>query len=123
MNQEAEKYLSQIAQKVTEGQITLFLGAGCSDVAGLPDWKSLTKSIKNKFVDCDQEKNNFFELCKDILNTPGYDRNQLEKFISDKLRSLEILDEYKELCKYNWQSIFTTNYDLLGSVDIFGITA
>lgn len=111
MNNETEKWLIDITKKIKESKISLFLGAGCSIESGLPSGPELTKRLKLEFPNCNTKIENFFELCQDIVDTPPYDKDQLDSFITNQLNVFEVSKGHQELCKYDWCSIFTTNYD------------
>ncbi len=49
MNDAAQKYLEEILQKVQQGNVVFFLGAGASHAAGGPTGKKLTEMIKERF--------------------------------------------------------------------------
>lgn len=111
MNSSVEKQLQPLLEKIKNGNVALFIGAGCSISAGLPDGKSITNSLKEHFPNCNQELQNFMDVCQDIEETPPYDSTQLHDFIKQKLDLYEITESHKALTKYPWSSIFTTNFD------------
>jgi hypothetical protein len=106
-----EKQLLPIIEKIKTGNVALFIGAGCSISAGLPDSKNLIKSLKQFFSEANQELENFMDLCEDIEETPPYDSVQLHNFIKEKLDLFEVKESHKILTKYPWSAIFTTNFD------------
>jgi hypothetical protein len=111
INNNIEKYLQEVFQQVQHGKVVLFLGAGASHVAGGPTGKKLTEMIKEKFPHIDQSLNNFIEVCQDVIDTPPYNRNELEEFIRNTLNILQPAYAHKIMTKYNWAAIFTTNFD------------
>jgi hypothetical protein len=111
MLDDTQKYLKEILQKVQQGNVVLFLGAGTSHAVGGPTGKKLTEMIKERFPKIDQSLNNFIEVCQDVIDTPPYNRNELEEFIRSKLENLQPNDAYKTMTKFDWAAIFTTNFD------------
>ncbi len=111
MNNNTKEYLKGVLQQVQQGKVVLFLGAGASHAAGGPLGKKITEMIKEKFPNINQSLDNFIDVCQDVIDTPPYDRNQLEDFIRSKLDSLQPTKAHKLMTKYDWSSIFTTNFD------------
>jgi tetratricopeptide (TPR) repeat protein len=111
MNDDTQKYLDEILQKVQQGDVVSFLGAGASHAAGGPTGKKLTEMLKERFPKIDQSLNNFIDVCQDVIDTPPYNRNELEDFIRSKLEPLQPTDAHKAMTKFNWAAIFTTNFD------------
>jgi hypothetical protein len=98
---------------VGERKVVLFMGAGCSICAGAPSGKQLTELIRKKFPRASSEANNLFDLCQDIIETPGYNLLELEQFIKGILKNLKPTKWHEILSQQNWKAIFTTNYDNL----------
>lgn len=111
LENDSEKYLQEILQGIKEEKVVLFLGAGASHTAGGPTGKKLTEMIKEKFPNINQSLDDFIEVCQDVIDTPPYNRIDLEEFIKSKLRPLQPTTAHTIMTKYNWASIFTTNFD------------
>ena len=111
MNNNAEEHLRQILRQVQQGSLALFLGAGASHAAGGPLGGKLTDLIKKRFPKIDQALSGFIEVCQDVIDTPPYNRNELEDFIRSKLALLQPTEEHKIMTKYDWAAIFTSNVD------------
>ncbi|MCK4384732.1 MAG: SIR2 family protein, partial [candidate division Zixibacteria bacterium] len=111
LSEDGKKDLVEILQKIQQGKVTLFLGAGASHAAGGPMGRKLTEMIKEKFPNINQSLDNFIDICQDVIDTPPYDRNQLEDFIRSKLDSLQPTNAHKIMTRYDWAAIFTTNFD------------
>ena len=107
----AENSLREITGQIQQGKVVLFLGAGASHAAGGPTGEKLTEMIKQNFPNIDQNLNNFIDVCQDVIDTPPYDRNQLEEFIINKLVSLQPSNSHRIMTKYDWSAIFTSNFD------------
>jgi len=112
----AENSLREITGQIQQGKVVLFLGAGASHAAGGPTGEKLTEVIKQNFPNIDQNVNNFIDVCQDVIDTPPYDRNQLEEFIISKLASLQPSNSHRIMTMYDWSAIFTTNFDDLVEV-------
>jgi hypothetical protein len=108
--------LNEILGQIKKGRVVLFLGAGASHVAGGPSGKKLTEMLKANFPKIDQSLNSFIEVCQDIIDTPPYNRNELESFIKDNLGKLQPTDYHKIMTRYDWPAVFTTNFDDLVEV-------
>jgi tetratricopeptide (TPR) repeat protein len=106
-----EDYIEQISQKIDEGRVVLFLGAGASAAANAPQQDELVTWIKQKFSKLDPGLKRLVDVCEDYLETRGYDIKDLEEFITEKLRDLKPSAAHLSLTKYNWPAIFTTNFD------------
>ncbi|MBN2314479.1 MAG: SIR2 family protein [Sedimentisphaerales bacterium] len=113
---ETENSLREIISQIAKGKVVLFLGAGASHSAGGPSGKKLTQMIKSKFPKIDQDQNDFIEVCQDVVDTPPYDKNNLDEFVREKLLSLQPSSSHKAMTRYNWAAIFTTNFDDLVEV-------
>jgi hypothetical protein len=111
MNNNAEERLQQILGQAQQGKVALFLGAGASHAAGGPLGGKLTELIKKKFPKIDQSLSAFTEVCQDVIDTPPYNRNELEDFIRSKLDLLQPTEEHRIMTKYDWAAIFTSNFD------------
>jgi hypothetical protein len=51
------------------------------------------------------------EVCQDILDTPPYDRVQLEEAVWTRLNTLQPTDAHRAITEHHWAAIFTTNFD------------
>jgi hypothetical protein len=111
MNNNAEEHLQQILRQVQQGSVVLFLGAGASHASGGPLGGKLTDLIKERFPKINQSLPGFIEVCQDVIDTPPYNRNELEEFIRNKLDLLQPTEEHKIMTKYDWAAIFTSNFD------------
>ena len=116
MDNDTKKALQEILNQIEQGKVALFLGAGASRSAGGPTAKKLTEIIKEKFPNVTQTLNDFIEVCQDVIDTPPYNRNELEEFIRSKMDSLQPTQAHKIMTKYDWAAIFTTNFDDLVEV-------
>jgi len=108
-----QSHLAEILEKIQEGRVVLFLGAGCSTVEGGPSGDELADMIKKQFPKSQQNLNNLLDICQDVVDTPPYDQQQLEDFVVGKLDSLKPGQSHLCMTKYDWAALFTTNYDNL----------
>jgi NAD-dependent SIR2 family protein deacetylase len=106
-----EDYLDEIAGKLQNGRVMLFLGAGSSAAAGAPLQKKLVDLVKEKYPKLDQTRNNLLDICQDFTETEGYNIKDLEEFITRQFRDLQPSEAHIALTAYNWPAIFTTNFD------------
>jgi len=108
-----ETHLREILEKIKEGKVVLFLGAGASFGAGAPGADALSGMIKQEFPKVGQDLNNLLDICQDVVDSPPYNKEQLEDFVTGKLDSLKPTKSHQQMTKYDWSAIFTTNYDNL----------
>jgi DNA replication protein DnaC/tetratricopeptide (TPR) repeat protein len=102
---------ARLFKKVRQGKAVLFVGAGASVSAGAPLGGKLAESIHREFLPgVSNTSEDFIEVCTRVLDTPGVDRATVEEFIRTKL-DLQPSSAHKALSRYQWQAIFTTNYD------------
>lgn len=111
MDNGTQKALQELLHQIQQGKVAMFLGAGASHGAGGPTGKKLTEMIKEKFPNINQSLNDFIEVCQDVIDTPPYNRNELEDFIKSTMDSLQPTRSHKIMSKYDWPAIFTTNFD------------
>jgi len=111
LDDEAVQDVSQISTTIQKGEAVLFLGAGASRGAGVPLGGELGEMIKEEFPLIDQRLDNLIDVCQSVIDTPPYNRNQLEEFIADKFLAVKPSREHEELPDYDWSAIFTTNFD------------
>ena len=112
MNNSGGEHIQQILGQVQQGKVVLFLGAGASHAAGAPLGGKLTELIKNNFPKIDQTLSGFIEVCQDMIDTPPYNRTELEDFIRSKLDLLQPTEEHKIMTEYDWAAIFTSNFEI-----------
>jgi len=113
MQPEDARHLEHIFEKVSLGKATLFLGAGASVSAGAPDSETLIQKLKDRFRNVHTNATDLFSVCQDIVETAPFGRNELEAFIRSQFETLEPTSAHFSMAKYDWQAIFTTNYDRL----------
>lgn len=111
IDKNAMELLREIMPKIQTGSVALFLGAGASIPAGAPSGLQLSEMIKERFQNIDMTLEDFIEICQDVIDTPPYNRNELEEFIVSKIGSLQPTNYHKTITKYDWAAIFTTNFD------------
>lgn len=111
--------LSSLKEKIKNGQVILFVGAGLSATLGLPSWNDLIKHLANELgyderIFAGYERNmvlaEYYELHKGGLEglASWMRRNWSEDQYREKIRNSGI---YKDLTQLNFPVIYTTNYD------------
>ena len=104
--------MQRIIDLLKSNQTTLFLGAGSSIGIGGPSGDKLLKKVIDKFSDVEfSNNNNFFDVCKDIIDSENHSRPELEQFVIKQLSGLYPNKNHNELVSLPWKCIFTTNYD------------
>jgi tetratricopeptide (TPR) repeat protein len=113
METDKQVHLAEVLQKLKDGKVILFLGAGCSFNAGGPSGDELASMIKQQFPKIQQNLENLLDICQDVIETLPYDQQELEDFVVSKLDTLKPSQSHLDLPKYDWAALFTTNYDNL----------
>jgi hypothetical protein len=106
-----EGHLRRIQDKMALGKVVLFLGAGASIAAGAPSSEELTEIVKKRFPSVSVDSSDFMKVCNEVLETDGVDRRDLENLIVGQFDTLSPTETHKEMTKYDWAAIFTTNFD------------
>ena len=105
----------------------LFIGAGLSQSAGLPNWEGLLNDLIALAEQVSYKPNkDFIDSCKELVKQPPKFlilAQELKDFLQDSFRKY-IIEKYSDQCppptedhialiKYPYQFIITTNYDTL----------
>ncbi len=109
--EDLDSILQPISAEIKKGRAVLFLGAGASMPAGGPSTAELVQLLKDNFHRCSNSSDDLLDLCQEIVDTPGYDLQQLEEVVTKRLATCKATDEHKLIPNYPWSTIFTTNYD------------
>jgi len=112
-NLNEEDYMEFIFQKIYEGKVVLFLGAGASVTSGGPVSSELVKRLHIKFEKVNKEIADLNELCEAIEFTEIYGRKEVYNYLQEIFINLKPSESHKILSKYDWLAIFTTNYDTI----------
>lgn len=106
----AKQFLEHFSEIAINDEVSLFLGAGISNSAGHPTWKSLLDPCAQKLGIEITGETDLFLLAQYYANTFGY--NDLKKIINDNINSFnQESSVVNELLDLNFKSIWTTNYD------------
>ena len=111
---------NSLSEKIQKENIAIFIGAGLSVAAGLPDWKSLTIAILEGLKDREPRANGFVDALNNNLFEPIDILNKIQPLKSFAIELFE-----KEIRKYDKvqptsmhskvskisSRIITTNYD------------
>jgi len=114
--------LAALANYVREGKCVLFVGAGLSRAAGLPDWATLMQTVVGETTMAvpgarDElqtllARGKYIELadqCRELLG-PGYFHTLLRKILGTKARRTAL---HRAIVETPYASIVTTNFDTL----------
>lgn len=93
------------------GKAVLFIGAGASIACGAPSSEALTESVKREFSSVKVDSNDFMQVCNEVVETDGVNRRDLEEHIVRQFDTLSPTESHKEMTRYDWAAIFTTNFD------------
>ena len=105
-----EEIRESLFEKISRGEIGLFLGAGASVSAGIPPSKKLVELIHTKFSKIEKIKD-FNEICEAIYFHELYGKPILYDFLQKIFLEKEPSESHKKLPLYDWRVIYTTNYD------------
>ncbi len=109
-----------LAQKLRDGQLVLFAGAGLSHLAlakdgsdrRIPLWDGLTEAVSGRFgFDIQDFSNSPLDLFDAV--THAHSRGELETAVRETLddRDFELSPAHHALAELPWHSVITTNYD------------
>lgn len=102
-------FIEYYAEKLFNGDASLFLGAGVPASAGYPKWKDLLSPCAKR-LRIDQSNLSLYLLAQYFANEYGY--NELKKTINDNINILN--DEsplLSSLTDLHFKTVWTTNYD------------
>jgi cold shock CspA family protein len=117
MDQKPQSIPSPLVDAVREGRAVLFLGSGASYGAIHPSSKTIPQGnqlrdlICDKFLNGDLKTSSLIE-CSDYA-IDSHDLNIFQQFIRDVFDPFQPADFHKLIPTFNWNSMFTTNYDLI----------
>lgn len=92
---------------------TLFIGSGVSTLCNAPDGNNLMKLLKKDFPSADQETTSLTDLFQDIIEDPDCGPEKLYEYLKNIFLPLIPGDFHHALTSFDWNAIFTTNYDRL----------
>lgn len=105
--------LDQLFQKIKEGNVILFLGAGAS-ISG--DRGFLSKHLISFFEDkkqIDLKVDDIVEFVDVIESSEEYSRSEFDEYVEQCLRSLKPTITHDVISENRWKRIITTNVDNL----------
>lgn len=110
MNITVEEFINDFAYKLSNDQISFFIGSGVSTELNLPNWKDLFREIAEKLSLDINDIHDYYQLAQYYCNK--YSLSDLKRIISNKLKAQNFNSPTLErLLKLNFKSIWTTNFD------------
>jgi len=106
-------HLKPLSEAIWTGRATLFIGSGVSTLCNGPDGDTLLKLLKTDFPSSDQKTTNLTDLFQDIIDDPDCGPEKLYEYLRSKLLPLIPGEFHRCLTNFDWNAIFTTNYDRL----------
>ncbi len=103
----------ELIDKITSGQCVIFLGAGSSIDAQAPSASQLARELNEQFLHGKYENESLNKISSYIETKPGLGKTEIIRYLTDKLTKLEPSNGHLLIPKFNWASIYTTNYDTL----------
>ena len=112
----------QLVQLLREHRVIPFIGAGFSNVFGLPNWQALLEDLGNKLDDgltfeevSKFSRDDYLQIAEYYFIKTGRHIGPLRHTISQKLRTVGIdplqSGHHVDLINLGTPSIYTTNYD------------
>lgn len=103
----------QLLDHISSGNCVLFVGAGASIEAGAPSSKQLAAELSHNFLNDIHNDEPLPKVSSYIEAMPGLGRRVLSDFLYKRLSELKPTSAHLLIPKFNWASIYTTNYDTL----------
>uniref|UniRef100_UPI0040562294 SIR2 family protein n=1 Tax=Acetatifactor sp. TaxID=1872090 RepID=UPI0040562294 len=104
------EFIEDFANKLSNDQVSLFVGAGVSTEFGLPSWKMLFSDIAKALALDIDAIDDYYQLSQYYCNK--YSESDLKRLVALKLQTVETgsktLDRLLDL---DFKSIWTTNFD------------
>ena len=104
---------SDLIDRVTQGSVVLFLGAGATRDAGGPTGSELAELLGTTFGRSDIPTDSLQTFSDILCELPDIDREDIDAAIIRSLRDLSPCDAHYSLPMFCWRAILTTNYDRL----------
>ena len=107
-----------LEEKIKNGNVVLFLGAGVGQAVGLKSTKELSNLLYSKANNptiYQSYKDNFDQLVARFDKDPQFQRQWTNEKLCDYFINKDNytnLDLIQRMLSYKWQAIFTTNYDM-----------
>jgi hypothetical protein len=117
-----ETTIDQLIKKISQKNVVIFVGAGLSVKAGLPNWVTLVETILDGISSKETKSEKFKTALRDELLTPLEVLNKISKYKEDaieildkEIRRFDIIEPTSIHAKLGILSgqILTTNYDEL----------
>ena len=105
-----EQFITILAEKLLDENLSIFIGSGISQEAGYPTWKELLSPCFKKLKLCDSTEIDLFKLAQYYVNE--YGAPALSDIILENLNKLEYNSPIIEsLLESKFKQIWTTNFD------------
>jgi hypothetical protein len=106
-------HLKTLTDAIWGGKATLFIGSGVSSLCNSPDGTTLLNLLKKDFPSADQGTASLTDLFQDLIDDPACGPEKLYEYLRNIFLPLIPGDFHKSLTDFDWNTIFTTNYDRL----------
>jgi tetratricopeptide (TPR) repeat protein len=104
---------AELVDRINQGNVVLFLGAGATRDAGGPVGSDLAQLLGAKFGRPDIPTDNLLLFADVLTSLPEVDREDVDAAIIQSLSDLTPSRAHYALPRFWWRAIFTTNYDRL----------
>lgn len=106
-------HLKTLTEAIWSGRATLFIGSGASTLSQGPDGDTLLNLLKKDLPTSNQDTSNLTDLFQDLIEDPDCGPERLYEYLRNKFLPLIPGDFHQSLTNFDWNAIFTTNYDRL----------
>lgn len=101
-----------LVEVIRSRSAVLMIGAGASISSGGPTTGDLIDKIRKRFPLADiADDARLLDAGGEVADTPPYGRQALLDFLRNELDVLEPSNAYKQIPRWYWGAIYTTNYD------------
>lgn len=113
LTSDESEHLERLLERIEEGKVVLFAGAGMSVDSSAPSAASLAKELCTTFAP-DLDPLPGLQRVADLLQSRnGIDRLDLDAWIANRLTPLQPSFQHQAVPHFAWPALFTTNYDRL----------
>lgn len=103
--------VENLCKKINVNRTVLFYGAGSSVPAGGPTASQLCGELETVLAKKERISSDLMELCSILENRIG--RKPIVEYIRERLTPLKPTGAHKILSTFDWNCIYTTNYDFV----------
>lgn len=104
-------FINDYVEKLRQGTVTIFLGAGMSKAAGFVDWKGLLKDLATELGLKIEDESDLISVAQFHKNKNN-NRNKIDEKIVNEFTDSDVETEnHRIIARLPFKTIWTTNYD------------